>query len=124
MSDAARSISEIRSFGQSDFDLFAQVSGDDNPIHVDPAFSARTRFGRTVAHGMLLFSVLRGLVAKLAPGVSLKTQELMFPAPTYADERMRFCVRLLGGEVEMEVSRISDGVVTCTGKAVLRGPRI
>ena len=39
---------------QEEFDLFARISGDDNPIHVDPEFSARTRFGRTVSHGMLI----------------------------------------------------------------------
>lgn len=124
MSGTARSISEIRSFSQSDFDLFAALSGDDNPIHVDPVFSAQARFGRTVAHGMLLFSVLRGLVAKLAPGASLKTQELMFPAPVYAGERMRFSIRLSGDEAKMEVSRLSDGAITCTGKAVLQGRQI
>jgi len=47
---------------QADFDAFAAVSGDDNPIHVDPEFSAHTRFGRTVAHGMLLYSRLWAMV--------------------------------------------------------------
>ncbi len=46
-----------RVFSQTDFDRFAALSGDDNPIHVDAEFSARTRFGRTVAHGMLLYSI-------------------------------------------------------------------
>ena len=36
-----------RSFTQQDFARFADLSGDNNPIHVDPQFSARTRFGRT-----------------------------------------------------------------------------
>src|SRR5210317_380667 len=53
---------------QADFDAFAELSGDDNPIHVDPAFCAKTRFGRTVSHGMLLSTVLRGLIDQLVPG--------------------------------------------------------
>jgi len=121
MTETALTISEVRSFSQSDFDLFARLSGDDNPIHVDPAFATRTRFGRTVAHGMLLFSVLRGLLAKLAPGARLQTQELMFPAPTYADEAMRFSIILRADEADMEVARVADGVVTCTGKAMFHG---
>ena len=39
-----------RIFSQVDFDRFARLSGDNNPIHIDPAFSARTPFGQTVAH--------------------------------------------------------------------------
>ncbi|NDJ34144.1 MAG: hypothetical protein GYB64_05715, partial [Chloroflexi bacterium] len=51
-------IERKRTFTQADFDLFAELSGDDNPIHVDPTFSARTRFGRTAAHGMMLYSMV------------------------------------------------------------------
>ncbi len=58
----------VRSFSQADFDSFARLSGDHNPIHTDPAFSARTRFGRPVAHGLLLCGVLRGLIDKVVPG--------------------------------------------------------
>jgi acyl dehydratase len=47
-----------RVFSQSDFDRFAALSGDDNPIHIDPEFSARSKFGRTVAHGMFLYSTV------------------------------------------------------------------
>ena len=53
---------------QADFDVFAELSGDDNPIHVDEKFSAKTRFGRTVSHGMLLAAILRGLLDRLVPG--------------------------------------------------------
>lgn len=114
----------VREFSQADFDGFARLSGDNNPIHTDPDFCADTRFGRTVAHGLLLFSVLRGLIDKLLPGGRLSEQSLMFPAPTYANEPMHFSVRFSsGGEtdanvgIEMEVKRVEDGVITCQGHA-------
>ncbi len=47
-----------RVFRQADFDRFAALSGDDNPIHVDAGFAAKTHFGRTVCHGMLLYSAI------------------------------------------------------------------
>jgi len=114
-------VSTERSFSQSDFDRFAQLSGDNNPIHVDPEFSARTRFGRTVAHGLLLASVLRGLIERLVPDGGLSDQALTFTAPTYAGERMLFCAEIAdaddsGMTVKLRVMRLDDGVVTCEGR--------
>lgn len=71
---------------QEDFNRFARLSGDHNPIHVDPDYAAATRFGATVSHGMLLFTVLRGLIHAHYPGARLESQDLKFPAPAYADE--------------------------------------
>jgi len=109
---------------QADFDAFASLSGDDNPIHVDPDFSARTRFGRTVSHGMLLSTVLRGLLDELVPGSSQVSQKLMFPAPTFTDEPMRFSALVKsddGRHVVAEISceRIDDGAITCAGEATM-----
>lgn len=84
-----------RAFTQADFDAFAALSGDDNPIHVDPDFSARTRFGKTVAHGALLCSVLRALCDRLAPGWRQARQDVVFPAPTYAGETVTFTAEII-----------------------------
>lgn len=117
-------ISVERTLTQAEFDLFARLSGDDNPIHVDPDFSARTRFGRTVAHGVFLYSILRGLADRLAPGGRQAAQEVRFPAPTYAGEPMRFEAWVEsqtsdGAEIGIRATRIADGVVTCDGRTVL-----
>lgn len=85
-SDSPVFVTEERVFTQAEFDRFGALSGDCNPIHVDPGFAAETPFGATVAHGMLLLSAIRGLVARTWPDAKLDTQDLMFPAPTYADE--------------------------------------
>ena len=113
-----------RTLTQSDFDRFAALSGDDNPIHVDPDFSARTRFGRTVAHGLLLNTILHGMVASLLPGGRQVSQTLTFPAPTFADEPMRFDARIDSRDgnrvrVTLSCARIADGEVTCEGETVL-----
>ena len=87
-----RTVTETKTFTQAEFDAFARLSGDDNPIHVDPDFAARTRFGRTVAHGMLLYSVICGVISKYFPGAAQLSQELMFPAPTFVGEAMTIAV--------------------------------
>ena len=125
MGVSGESVTIERTLTQTDFDKFAALSGDDNPIHVDPEFSAATRFGRTVAYGILLNSILRGLLERLVPGGTQITQDLMFPAPTFADEPLRFAVEIRSGEGEqvtaaMTCVRIADGVVTCDGVTTIR----
>jgi len=43
----------VRHITQETINLYAEASGDFNPIHVDESFAARTPFGGTIAHGML-----------------------------------------------------------------------
>lgn len=114
-------VSIEHTFSQAEFDRFARLSGDDNPIHVDADFASHSRFGRTVAHGLLLCSRLRGLIDQLVPGGHLLDQSVVFEAPTYAGDNMRFSAKIIEGDntcvtVEMEVKRVRDGVVTCRGK--------
>ncbi len=114
-----------RTLTQSDFNRFAALSGDDNPIHVDPGFSASTRFGRTVSHGLLLNTILRGLVDQLVPGGRQASQKLVFLAPTFADEPMCFSAEIdeVDGDtvtVKMSCVRVADNVVTCEGETTIQ----
>ncbi|MGE5145227.1 MAG: MaoC/PaaZ C-terminal domain-containing protein [Candidatus Eiseniibacteriota bacterium] len=119
-------IRAYRVFTQADFDRFAEISGDDNPIHVDPVFSAETRFGRTVAHGMLLYSALWALISRHFPGAVQETQDLMFPAPTYANERMRLEIDVVARpaadvlDLAARVVAERDGMVTLDGRTRIR----
>ncbi len=79
-----------KSFTQEEFNRFAALSGDDNPIHIDPEFSKRTKFGNTVAHGMLLYSTIGRSLGALLPGSGTLqiSQELMFPNPTFVGQEV------------------------------------
>jgi acyl dehydratase len=114
--------SETRTLTQADFDAFARLSGDDNPIHVSPGFAARTRFGRTVAHGMMLYSVLWTLVRRHQPGAHHAAQNLMFPSPAFADEPLVFEGRERDDDtatIALEVRRVADGTVVCQATATM-----
>jgi acyl dehydratase len=105
-----------RVFTQSDFDRFAALSGDDNPIHVDSEFAAQTRFGRTVAHGVLLVAQLQALAQQIGGGGRLVSQDVRFPAPTFAGEAVTFEAQAQAELGQVRVSaRRPDGELTCEG---------
>ncbi|MFD2357202.1 MaoC/PaaZ C-terminal domain-containing protein [Nonomuraea ferruginea] len=88
------------------------MTGDDNPLHVDPGYAATTRFGGTVAHGMLLFALIRTAVRRHHPGAELLTQRLTFPAPARAGERVTVTARASADELDLTVTR-ADGTTVC-----------
>ena len=117
-----KTVTEVWTPRQNDFDRFAELSGDDNPIHVDPDFSARTRFGRTVSHGMLLYSRIWALVKRHWPDARHDEQALMFPNPSYADEPLVISIAPAADDparLAVTITRQADGAVTLQGECAL-----
>jgi 3-hydroxybutyryl-CoA dehydratase len=89
-------------------DRYAELSGDFNPIHVDPAYAAKTPFGRTVAHGPLVLQVFFDALLTwlnddtLPPGVRVQA---VFRNPTMSDATVS--CHLIGVEVEDDVAILS-----------------
>jgi len=110
----AEAIKIIRILTQEDFDRFAAISGDDNPIHVDTTFAEKTRFGTTVAHGMFLYSILEGLGTKLAGEAVIRQTALMFPAPARVGDEIEFQARqVTESSLHLAARRIADGETVC-----------
>ncbi|MCV2882532.1 MaoC family dehydratase [Actibacterium sp. XHP0104] len=111
-------VREIWTPSQDEFDAFAQVSGDDNPIHVDPVFSSETTFGRTVSHGMLIYTKLWGLILRSRPGTRQISQEMMFPNPTFAGEPVELSISgKAPGMLHVCAARVADGAELLIGRA-------
>lgn len=111
-----------RSFGpspwrevtQEDVDLFARVTGDHNPIHVDPEAAAATPYGTTIAHGLFTLSLVVPLMAEVfevtgsSMGVNYGLNRLRFPAPVPVGSRMR-----VAGVID-DVTEVAGGYQVAT----------
>ncbi len=104
---------------QEDFDRFAALSGDNNPIHVDPAFAARTTFGKTVAHGMFLYSLIHRALGEHFPGANQVSQDLMFPCPSFVGEELTIALKVL--EVKETTARVETIVTKPSGEIGCQG---
>jgi acyl dehydratase len=96
---------EWREVTQEMIDKFAEVSGDDQWIHVDVERAKReSPFGTTVAHGNLTLSMIDGLRRDLisstgfALGVNYGWNKVRFPAPVPAGSRVRASGEVLSVE--------------------------
>jgi len=109
-----------------DIRKFAEVSGDDQPLHLDPAFAARSRFKEPIAHGILSASVISAAIGtKLAPGkvIIYLSQNLRFRAPVKPGETIT--ATCTATAVDAERSRVTletkvtnqDGGEVVTGEA-------
>ena len=58
----------MRFVSTDDVQTFATLTGDDNPIHVDPAYARDTRFGKPIAHGVLLLGIISKVLGRDFPG--------------------------------------------------------
>lgn len=57
-----------RLISAEDVRAFADVTGDDNPLHVDEAYASGTRFGQTIVHGVFLTGLISKVLGRDFPG--------------------------------------------------------
>ncbi|MGW0324710.1 MaoC family dehydratase [Nocardia sp. NPDC003183] len=86
---------------QDQIDLFAEVTGDRQWIHVDPDKAALGPFGTTIAHGYLTLSLVAHLIDEVyridgvQMAVNYGADRVRFPAPVPVESRLRAGVELL-----------------------------
>ena len=88
---------------------------------MDPVFSTGTRFGRTVAHGMLLYSQLCGLLSEHYPGVVQLEQDFMFPAPTFTGQEMTLQAEVIETMTDRAQARLATTITNPAGEVVCQG---
>ena len=118
---------------QANINAFADVSGDHNPMHLDPEFASKTAFKGVIAHGMLSASYISAILGTQLPGQGsvYVTQSLKFCAPVRPDDTVLTTVRVKeirpvgrsSGEVVLETTCQVGDTVVLEGEAFLKVPR-
>jgi acyl dehydratase len=104
-------------------ELYAEITGDRNPLHFDPGFAARTRFGRLVAQGGIAAGMLNTLVAMdlPGPGTVFLSQTLKYLAPTYLGDTLTAEIEVLSLKPDKPVCQLSATITNQDGTRVLEG---
>ena len=116
---------------EQDVVLFAAVSGDVNPVHLDEAFAKETRFGGRIAHGMLSGAVISAALAMElpGPGVIYLGQTLRFTRPVRIGDQVTANLEVTGKRDDKAIVTLAcevtnqDGKVVVTGEATVLAPR-
>ena len=127
--------SQWRVITQDDVDLFAKVTGDHNPIHLDADFAAATPFGARIVHGYLTLGLVVPLMAEvftvteLGMGINYGLNKVRFPSPVIVGSRIRVhgkvtAVTPIEGGYQLEATVTFEieggGKPACVAEMVLR----
>jgi 3-hydroxybutyryl-CoA dehydratase len=108
-----------RRIAENDVITFAEVSGDDNPVHLDEAYAQLTQFGGRIVHGILTAGLISATIAAKLPG----------PGTIYLKQTLKFCAPVRIGDVVQakvtvadiiaEKNRVILTTVCCVGDVVV-----
>jgi 3-hydroxybutyryl-CoA dehydratase len=120
-----------KTVSETDIYLYAGITGDFNPAHVNEEYAKNTFFKTRIAHGMLTAGLISAIIANQLPGpgtIYLK-QELNFLAPVRIGETITGRVEVI--EINVEKNRVrlkttcsnQDGVIVISGEGLVSPPK-
>lgn len=104
-------------------DAYAELSGDENPIHLDEEYAGETMFGGRIAHGMLSAGPVSAALADLPGDVIYLSQDLAFENPVYPGDAVTATVEVvedLGDDrLRVDTTAETDDGTVVSGEAVV-----
>jgi acyl dehydratase len=102
---------------------FADLSGDENPIHLDDQFASQSNFGRRIVHGMLSASLISAVLANDLPGRGsiYLGQTLRFVAPVFPGDEVTARVTVTALREDKPVATLKTVCVNQRNEVVIKG---
>lgn len=111
---------------EADVEAYAHLTGDLNPLHLDDAFAARSRFGGRIAHGMLTAGLISTVVGMHLPGPGgiYVSQSLRFRRPVRFGDTITASAEVTAVDVERHRLTLRTECRNQRGEAVLEGEAV
>jgi 3-hydroxybutyryl-CoA dehydratase len=121
--EVGQSAEFTKNISDDDVMLFAKVTGDFNPVHIDEVAASNSQFGGRIAHGMLTAGLISAAIAgKLpGPGSVYLSQTLRFTAPVRIGDTVTAAVRVVELVPSKRRVRLSTVCTNQKGETVLDG---
>ncbi len=102
---------------------FAQVSGDQNPIHLDEDYAATTQFGKRIVQGMLTASLFSAIFANDLPGYGsiYLGQNLKFTKPVFIGDTITATVTIAKIREGRNIITFDTVCTNQDGETVIKG---
>jgi 3-hydroxybutyryl-CoA dehydratase len=120
----------VRTVDEKAIEAFAEVTGDNNPVHLDADYAAGTPFKARIAHGMLSAGYISAVIGtKLpGPGAIYMSQSLSFRRPVKIGDEVaaRATITAIDADkarVTLETVCLVGGKPVLTGEALIMVPR-
>jgi phosphate acetyltransferase len=112
-----------KTISQDEIDRFAELTGDENPVHVDESAAQKTRFGRRIAHGMWGASLVSAVLGtKLpGPGTIYLSQTIKFSAPVYPGDSVTATVKVVKVREDKKIVTLETVCENQNGDLILSG---
>ena len=113
----------VKTISEQDIRRFVEMTGDDNPLHVDRQFAGETSFKDVVAHGMLGASFISTVIGtKLpGPGALWVSQNLEFLLPVRVGDRLTVSCTVLKKNDRERLIELETRIVNQNQQTVLSG---
>ena len=121
-----------KTVSEADVYLYAGVTGDFNPAHINEAYAGKTFFKSRIAHGMLSGGFISAVIGTLlpGPGTIYMRQELNFIAPVRIGDTITAKVEIIdinAGKNRLRLKTtcvIQDGTLVVDGEALVSPPKL
>lgn len=112
----------VRRITARDVELYAELTGDHNPVHVDEEYAAGTRFGHRVAHGLLTCGLVQQSLTELvAPGGVSLAYEFHLKKPVFLEDTITAWAEVTEKLAERSLVRCPIECVNQRGQTVVAG---